>query len=45
MGFHQWQNVKFLTFTISVSGIGANTARTMLSSLTPKQVREGIASW
>ena len=28
---------------ISVSGIGASTARTMLSSLTPKQVREGIA--
>jgi len=29
---------------ISVSGIGTNTARTMLSSLSPKQVREGIAS-
>jgi Holliday junction DNA helicase RuvA len=28
---------------ISVSGVGASTARTMLSSLTPKQVRDGIA--
>jgi len=29
---------------ISVSGIGASIARTMLSSLTPKQIREGIAT-
>ncbi len=28
---------------LSVSGIGANTARTMLSSLSPDQVKEGIA--
>jgi Holliday junction DNA helicase RuvA len=29
---------------ISVSGIGASIARTMLSSLTPKQIREAIAT-
>ena len=29
---------------ISVSGVGASTARTMLSSLSPKQVTEAIAS-
>ena len=26
-----------------MSGVGASTARTMLSSLTPKQIKEGIA--
>ena len=29
---------------ISISGIGASIARTMLSSLTPKQIREAIAT-
>lgn len=29
---------------ISISGIGASTARTMLSSLTPQQIRQAIAT-
>ena len=42
-GFSSVAERKIFRLLISVSGIGASTARTMLSSLTPKQVREGIA--
>jgi len=43
-GFASLAERKIFRLLISVSGIGASTARTMLSSLTPKQVRDGIAS-
>lgn len=43
-GFSSLAERDIFRLLISVSGIGASTARTMLSSLTPKQVREGIAS-
>ncbi len=43
-GFSSVAEREIFKMLISVSGIGASTARTMLSSLTPKQVREGIAS-
>ena len=43
-GFSSIAEREMFRLLLSVSGIGASTARTMLSSLTPKQVREGIAT-
>ena len=43
-GFRTLAEREIFRLLISVSGIGTSTARTMLSSLTPKQVRDGIAS-
>lgn|SRR5690606_32428115 len=43
-GFSSLAEREIFRLLISVSGIGANIARTMLSSLTPIQVREGIAA-
>ncbi len=42
-GFSSLAEREIFKMLISVSGVGASTARTMLSSLTPIQVREGIA--
>ncbi|NOY47350.1 MAG: Holliday junction branch migration protein RuvA [Chlorobi bacterium] len=42
-GFSSLSEREIFRLLISVSGIGTSIARTMLSSLTPKQVREGIA--
>src|SRR5690606_1829524 len=42
-GFSSKAERDIFKLLISVSGVGSSTARTMLSSLTPKQVREGIA--
>lgn len=43
-GFSSLLEREIFRLLISVSGIGASIARTMLSSLTPKQVVEGIAA-
>lgn len=42
-GFSSLVEREIFRLLISVSGIGASTARTMLSSLSPEQVKEGIA--
>lgn len=43
-GFSSKGEREIFKLLISVSGVGASTARTMLSSLSPQQVKEGIAS-
>ncbi|MEO9512720.1 MAG: Holliday junction branch migration protein RuvA [Flavobacteriaceae bacterium] len=43
-GFVEKSERQIFRLLISVSGIGSSTARTMLSSLSPTQVRDAIAS-
>ena len=43
-GFSSLSEREMFKLLITVNGIGASIARTMLSSLTPKQIREGIAT-
>lgn len=43
-GFVEKQERELFKLLLSVSGVGANTARTMLSSLQPNQIIQAIAS-
>ena len=43
-GFSESVEREIFRLLLSVSGVGASTARTMLSSLSPDQVRDAIAS-
>lgn len=43
-GFMEKSEREIFRLLLSVSGIGASTARTMLSSLTPSQIRDAIAN-
>ena len=43
-GFSTMEEKEVFNLLISVSGVGASIARTMLSSLTPEQIRDAIVS-